>query len=961
MKSIYLFVFCILLSISCVPKDLKPTYSLELVSTSLNFEANAKTSKSVTVTTDDPKWKVEYVNAEDKTWLEASANTYTSVVAVKPKSDNSALDKRMAIIRVSTENGKKHVDVTVTQLGIGAEILLSTTSQEIPKEGITELAVEVTANIDYEVIVPTWVKRVTKQVSNKALVSSILYFSVEKNEGLMVRTGEIIFKSKVSSQSKEQKLLLTQAGQSSDISVAKDKKIKPSAGRVSTYQNGEEITKSFDDNYTTFYHSNWGIPVTSTAPATLEYDMPAGTTGIDYIVYYTRQGGGNGNFGEIELWANTMTNNTFVKLGDYDFGMSGGAFTMIVTNKIVNPKTFKFVVKSGLNNNASCAEMEFYQYGETNVAQREAILKVFTSEACMTLKDNVTDQDIAQLPTPLQVIALKLKSNTYPKEFRCESYQPYSSPAKWASINVTRPFSNLDNPAGIEVKANEKFYVYVGETWENNISLLSVDNLFNSGQTFMLRQGINEFTTSKNGQLYIQYYVDDLSSTKAKPIEIHFPEQNGGYVLGYFNLDKHQTPEALDRILKLSNNPLSGGQFVVQGKYVQWNFLKSTLTNQPSDLIESLKVWDEMVLGHWEMMGIGIASGQFPTKRNNRQLSVSTADGYYMYATDYYVHFAANTIVRRTSKNTMFGYRDLMWGPAHEFGHQTDRALSWHGYSEASNNLFSNLTTWQYAQQYNTGSKTRGPGMQLLNTYNYEKGLNFMDFPFWDPTLVGDSYDANGLFLQLRLTWQLYIYYHILGKDNTFFPKFFKLLRENHQENLKPQERSMQFYQLACDATGTDLTEFFEAWGWFNPITKPISQYGIQLHELTPAMINTAKNAVTAKNYPKALPLQYIEDRQQLDAEDNGWASTLGNVGYWGTFRDNPAISTNIKYSKNGENITIMNGENAVGFEIREGGSTGKIVTFSVRYQFTTNKLNTSTNKLYAVRANGERVEIKQQ
>lgn len=956
-KNLVLMVLAIL-AFACKPAaDNGSVYDIQISSDAVNFNSEDITAKSITVTTEDKKWTATLANAEDETWLEVSANLYKNTVVVKPKSKNTNVETRQSMIKVATASGSKTLELVVKQLGLGPEILVDVANVDVPKDGVAELKVEITTNIEYDIVMPSWVKHVVKQ--GKAVETTALYFSVDPNETGKVRTDNIIFKSKDASVAKQATVQILQKG-GSEIIVPKDHKITPAGARAvnGEFQPGGEISKSYDNDMTTNYHSRWsGATV---MPVTLEYDMPTSAKQVDYIIYYTREGGGNGNFGEVELFANTYTDATFNKVGDWNFMQSAGGHTIILANAIVSPKTFRFVVKNGSGGYASCAEMEFYRYGEENEAQKEAIKNVFTSEACMALKDGVTDEQITKLPSQLQEIAIKLRSNIYPSEFRCDSYKAYSLPAQWSKTNVTRPYSNLDNPTGIEVKGGEKFYVYVGDTWGNNISLLCVDNMLVSGQSFILRSGINEFTPSKNGQIYVQYFVTDLQAATAKPIDIHFPEKDGGIVWGYFNLEKHKTAAELDRIMKINKSSISGGQFVIQGKCVQWNYLKSTLTGSASELIEALGIWDEMISGHWELMGIGEQSGQFPTKRNNRQLATSNVSpDAYMHATDYYVFFESKNISVRTIKSTMFSGRDRMWGPAHEFGHQSDRALSWHGYSEASNNLFSNLATWQFAQKYNTGSKTRGPGMQLLNHYAYEEGLNFMDFPF-DEIPTGAQYDSDGLFLELRLAWQLYIYYSILGKDQDFYPKFFKLLRENYSPTLAPQERSMQFYKLACQSTATDLTEFFEAWGWFNLIDKEIDQYGKERHLLTAQMVAEAKAEVAGKRYTPAMPLQYIDDRLSVDAEDTNWAPTLGQVGHWETFRDNPAIPSSISYTKNGDAITIENGASAVGFEIRAGASTSRLLGFSVRYSFITTLLNNSTNKLYAVRADGTRVAISQ-
>ena len=108
--------------------------------------------------------------------------------------------------------------------------------------------------------------------------------------------------------------------------------------------------------------------------------------------------------------------------------------------------------------------------------------------------------------------------------------------------------------------------------------------------------------------------------------------------------------------------------------------------------------------------------------------------------------------------------------------------------------------------------------------------------------------------------------------------------------------------------------------------------------------------------YPKAAPIQYIEDRQ---IKDN---VMYCDMGYYTTFQSNRKITKTPSYTVSGRTYTVTNCDEAVAVELRKAGSgdnLGELVYFSNMSSFTVPDGADLTNtSLYAVQADGDRILI---
>jgi hypothetical protein len=66
---------------------------------------------------------------------------------------------------------------------------------------------------------------------------------------------------------------------------------------------------------------------------------------------------------------------------------------------------------------------------------------------------------------------------------------------------------------------------------------------------------------------------------------------------------------------------------------------------------------------------------------------------------------------------------------------------------------------------------------------------------------------------QLRMYYQLYLYYHQAQKNTSFFPNLFKALREDPLVIWgNSNNSSLKFVRKVCEVAQEDLTDFFTAW-----------------------------------------------------------------------------------------------------------------------------------------------------
>ena len=803
------------------------------------------------------------------------------------------------------------------------------------------VSISITTNLN----VDNWEAKVTDKWLRATQFKNSLKISVDANIGSNRRTANV----KVSSATKHYTITVTQYS-ASDIVIEEDIQVKPYAGKASEEETDPDrsIEHSFDDKFIADggvpYHSKWGQ--SADFPVILEYYFE-GNTDIDYFIYHTNSG--NGTFGKFDVYTQTKENTEYVHQGSYDFNMRNSPSIASLKTPVKATKV-KFEVHSGKNGYVSCDEMQFFKKNKKNTLE-EQLLTVFTDITCSEIKPDVTQEQIEALPEFFIQTASALKDDSYnkwEKEFRIREYYPYSSADEWADKLMTRKYGDLDNPTGIYVNEGDEVVVLVGNTHGQSISIQNIGEETSkgyaqtsvNGDIYPLKEGVNKLTAKQTGMLFVMYNTN-IQNPDAQPIKIHIP-LGGGKVCGFFSLKEHQTNEKYKELIDKADYKY----FCVIGNaiilYFHHKQLKAAV---PYDILSSIELWDNMIQWQQELMGI---EDVYPKQMNNHIFAISPEGGY-MWASEGRIGFVYTALGDILRKSYLMASRNS-WGPAHEIGHVHQGAINWASTTESSNNLFSNYTIYKFGQNCSRGTELAVPEYAA----NVKKATlvfrRCVENKAWCD--FGTDYQGEDPEMHARMNWQLWNYYHRCGYNPQFFPTLFKLMRENRVSTQDPGENQMMYARMACRAANENLTDFFERWGFFVPISMKVNQYGTYNYIVTDAMIKETKEFMKQFPAPKHA-FYYLEDRKKGDP---GLDTTPPDVGYFTQFAEDMKITKQITYTISGHQVNVQNGEQAVAFEIKENDN---LKYFGTSFQFEVpNTISPDRVKLYAVQADGVRIEM---
>lgn len=832
---------------------------------------------------------------------------------------------------------KDNAEESITEI---FEIATEDLIQNFSKDA-ANVSISITTNLN----VDNWEAKVTDKWLRATQFKNSLKISVDANIGSNRRTANV----KVSSATKHYTITVTQYS-ASDIVIEEDIQVKPYAGKASEEETDPDrsIEHSFDDKFIADggvpYHSKWGQ--SADFPVILEYYFE-GNTDIDYFIYRTNSG--NGTFGKFDVYTQTKENTEYVHQGSYDFNMRNSPSIASLKTPVKATKV-KFEVHSGKNGYVSCDEMQFFKKNKKNTLE-EQLLTVFTDITCSEIKPDVTQEQIEALPEFFIQTASALKDDSYnkwEKEFRIREYCPYSSADEWADKLMTRKYGDLDNPTGIYVNEGDEVVVLVGNTHGQSISIQNIGEETSkgyaqtsvNGDIYPLKEGVNKLTAKQTGMLFVMYNTN-IQNPDAQPIKIHIP-LGGGKVCGFFSLKEHQTNEKYKELIDKADYKY----FCVIGNaiilYFHHKQLKAAV---PYDILSSIELWDNMIQWQQELMGI---EDVHPKQMNNHIFAISPEGGY-MWASEGRIGFVYTVLGDILRKSYLMASRNS-WGPAHEIGHVHQRAINWASTTESSNNLFSNYTIYKFGQNCSRGTELAVPEYAA----NVKKATlvfrRCVENKAWCD--FGTDYQGEDPEMHARMNWQLWNYYHRCGYNPQFFPTLFKLMRENRVSTQDPGENQMMYARMACRAANENLTDFFERWGFFVPISMKVDQYGTYNYIVTDAMIKETKEFMKQFPAPKHA-FYYLEDRKKGDP---GLDTTPPDVGYFTQFAEDMKITKQITYTISGHQVNIQNGEQAVAFEIKENDN---LKYFGTSFQFEVpNTISPDRVKLYAVQADGVRIEM---
>jgi hypothetical protein len=375
----------------------------------------------------------------------------------------------------------------------------------------------------------------------------------------------------------------------------------------------------------------------------------------------------------------------------------------------------------------------------------------------------------------------------------------------------------------------------------------------------------------------------------------------------------------------------------VLGERVMFHMeLKNVLAACPNTITDAIKWWDQCVKWQHELMG----ADKYYDRWNDLIMAKDGYEGMFMYATETYTYYEHYTLPDILPWEKVYADPGQMWGPAHEIGHVNQNAINVVSCTEATNNLFAN------AQIFRTGkTTTRGNGLSVCR----EDFSNRTPFPLRGADIIAKS----------RMFFQLYLYFHAAGKDTTFWPRVFEALRKNPLDK-GPKDRNwtsltqakddqLRFAEVCCEVAQMDLSEFFEVWGMFEPMTDAgVGDYENFIVNLTKEEAE-ASRARMQRYEKKGGHLIFIEDRikpsprtdgvegNRLDFNEEFVIGKMGSTGQWNDYIDESVKAQGYYFSRKQNVISIItdkDAKGALGFKLYNA-ETGELLDFNNEYKLT--------------------------
>ena len=564
---------------------------------------------------------------------------------------------------------------------------------------------------------------------------------------------------------------------------------------------------------------------------------------------------------------------------------------------------------------------------------KEHCSNFFEDAACTQLKPEyqaMSDEELQSamasdsLPELMMNIALKVKNDSwapYEKDFRIHNYKPYSDANYWNEKMMSSGGSFMGNPTGIYAESfDTKLYVFVDDDVPSDATLYIAcceeNDIISSPKTGQkLVKGLNIVDGTKNALYYILYIADTKPMTKTlsewPDIKIHI---EGGTVNGYYDVSRHS-----DDDYKAILNAATLNRFTVRGGHSLYHLKTATFKNVfPNSIdksiawFDSVAVWQKNLMGMTEEVALGKKAGYpwyltggeaiYPIYYNNPNFAIQGDGEAYAHSSAYLTSYNSEYCIK-TCLNTLNPEMDD-WCAGHECGHNNQQAINLEGGTEVSNNLFSNLVRYLGGLNTSVGS----PLSTVMEEFARHEPFYFREV---------DS--------QLRMYWNLYLYYHLGQKNTSFYPELFKALRKDKltlNNSTNNNNGGLKFVRKVCEVAQEDLTDFFTIWGFFEPIRRTIFD-GQPLAVLSSG-INATKNNI-AQYEKKNHEIIFVEDRAnyvlstgflQEEGKKRRDSDRVGQCGDLGQFWDYwPEACTTSEYAYlKSDSLYAFEGTGGVGF-----------------------------------------------
>ena len=494
-------------------------------------------------------------------------------------------------------------------------------------------------------------------------------------------------------------------------------------------------------------------------------------------------------------------------------------------------------------------------------AEKKSDLSLFARQDLSALKKNTTDKKIAGMHSPvLKEAAAEMLAGRYPLAERMKSYRCYLSPGILAKQLKTSGYSRYENPTGIYFEAGEQAVVWVGPTGGAEIELRVVnwgDEHFKD-RKYPLKEGVNFLDISDKGNSYIGYFAE---KDVADRINVHVL---GGKVNGVFEAGKDDNAR-WDQLLENAAGPILD----ILGKRVQLAYPVEALKREAAGQgVELVQLYDSIIRIQHRIMGLE----KYKRVPDNHMFGRVIWKGF-MHADGIGAAFHNNTLKELANVKKL---RKGSWGVAHEFGHvnQVRPNMKWVGTTEVTNNIYSIWTQYVLAPEWPKLERERlkdYDGSKIGGRITAYMESAFVHNQPWLTQAGNDRWDrerprdwGGDHFVKLVPLWQLQLYFAVAGEGNSWGnPDFYGDVFAKAIDEPIVKERPDSYYQLtfiknACDASGLDLTDFFEQSRMLYPIDLWVDDYTCAQMTITEENIREVKQYASKYPKPSTPVLHYI-------------------------------------------------------------------------------------------------------
>lgn len=719
--------------------------------------------------------------------------------------------------------------------------------------------VPILTNQDLEIKdAPKWV--------SPSIAGNKLKLVVQSNMNPEARTGAISIGTKDGTMVRS--LSVNQEREGMAIYIPTDDKIAIASATASASQPGEDISRTYDNDLGTLWHSPYNNTI---FPITLTYNFKD-VDQIDYLRYIPRSSGGdNGNFNEVEIYVKCAADTEYRKVYTGAWGGKAQSRDVAFTEPLKNPVSIQFKVLSGANNFASCAEMQFYKKkaDDPNTA-------IFANDLWDSLAEGTTQDDINALTNPFcKFVAQQLFDNK--EEFTKDRIQEYTcrlSPMTQSDLLKApgKYYDQLQGVTGININKGTHAIAVSGLPEGEALTLKVVawfsKELNSEGvgdgpkeYSYSLRNGINsiEYTSDYDGLAYVAYYSDEypVDHTKYPNVKVHFIN---GLVNGYLTADR--TNEELDKVLANAKNRCidlvgSKAHSIWQTSGMR-NYCKAS-DGTSKGYVQFINLLDSLV--DWEHQLIGLKKyNRVPDNRTMAYVNYT----YYMFQGNYGVSFMYNQESRVLNcKTLMYNDGDAIWGLSHEWGHQHQMQpyFCWAGLGESSNNMNSceNVLRLGYHDDWHAG-RIKSAWESAYNSFF----VNVSDTATSEPRLRAYN-NIN------RFSWSTAVQNEIRAQ----YAKYYKNNRWEIPSIAEDPEHGLSTHEVYVEA---NTAPFYMLHNYFSYVSQDKSKKDFQLDLYESLRQNDNENGSSVEIMPDGSRKSEIDKYELIASAQNGVKGKLDEL-----------------------------------------------------------------------------------